>query len=140
MDLGTPSNSEASQSKFVCARLTSSLRKAISCCGCNVLSCMLHGRQFREQNVQRRSFRCWKTVPFKWSATWGWRTATTMTRSRNVSNNVTRLKVGEPLEDYVGELRMLVEKAYSNWTTEQQEVLVGNQFIQGYVLPLASYY
>ena len=40
-------------------------------------------------------------------------------------------KGGEPLEDYVGELRMLVEKAYPNWTTEQQEVLVRNQFIQG---------
>ena len=41
------------------------------------------------------------------------------------------LKVGEPLEDYVGELGMLVEKAYPNWITEQQEVLVHNQFIQG---------
>ena len=40
-------------------------------------------------------------------------------------------KVGEPLEDYVGELCMLVEKAYPNWTSEQQEVLVRNQFIQG---------
>ena len=63
-----------------------------------------------------------------------------MTWSRNVSNNVTCLqlhlqsrtqKVGELLEDYVGELHMLVEKAYPNWTTEQQEVLVRNQFIQG---------
>eukprot|EP00731_Ephydatia_muelleri_P012807 Em0007g117a len=33
-------------------------------------------------------------------------------------------KVGEPLEDYVGKLRVLVEKAYPNWTSEQQEVLV----------------
>ena len=40
-------------------------------------------------------------------------------------------KVGELLEDYVVELHILVEKAYPNWTTEQQEVLVRNQFIQG---------
>ena len=38
-------------------------------------------------------------------------------------------KVGKPLEDYVRELRTLVEKAYPCWTVEQQEVLY--LFIQG---------
>ena len=40
-------------------------------------------------------------------------------------------KPGEPLSEFVGELRMLVDKAYPDWEPKQRLEMARNQFIQG---------
>ena len=40
-------------------------------------------------------------------------------------------KASEPLVEFAGELRMLADKAYPNWSADQRQEVVRNQFIQG---------
>ena len=40
-------------------------------------------------------------------------------------------KPGEPLSEFVGELRMLADKAYPDWEPKQRLEMARNQFIQG---------
>ena len=42
-----------------------------------------------------------------------------------------RQKLGEPLSEFAGELRLMVDKAYPAWVPKQRLEIVRNQFIQG---------
>ena len=42
-----------------------------------------------------------------------------------------RQKPGEPLSEFVGELRMMTDKAYPDWAPKQRLEIARNQFIQG---------
>ena len=46
-----------------------------------------------------------------------------------------RQKSGEPLSEFVGELRMMTDKAYPEWEPKQRLEIARNQFIQGIETP-----
>jgi len=46
-----------------------------------------------------------------------------------------RQKSGEPLSEFVGELRMMTDKAYPEWEPKQRLEIARNQFIQGIESP-----
>ena len=45
---------------------------------------------------------------------------------------------GEQLVEYAGALRVLADKAYPSWSTEQRQEVLRNQFIQGIASPLVQ--